>query len=155
MKVKNIGIIFFIVFITCGKNKESNIEDNKTMVLYPETGVYSVLKESSELVWLGKELSTKTHIGTINLLNGIVEVKENKQINGEIRIDMQTINVTDLKGGAKNSLEGHLSNEDFFNVQKYPEALVVFKSKNNNQLSNKINSILYNNCSNLLPFTIR
>ena len=139
MKVKIIYIAFIAVFASCGKDKEANIKYSPETQLYPKTGIYSVINDSSELVWVGKELSTKSHIGTINLKNGLIEVKNNNEITGEIKIDMTTINVTDLQGRAKKSLEGHLNNEDFFNVQKYPESSFVFKSEpNSDQSSNKI-----------------
>ena len=138
MKVKIIITTFIVILASCGKTKESNIKHNTATQLYPKKGVYSVLSDSSELVWVGKKIY-KSHLGTIDLKNGQIEVKNNNEISGEIKIDMTTINVTDLQGTAKNSLEGHLNNEDFFDVQKYPESLFVFKSKpNSNQSSNKI-----------------
>ena len=138
MKVKNIIIAFVVIFASCSKDKESNITHNTATQLYPKKGVYSVISDSSELVWVGKKIY-KSHMGTINLKNGIIEVKNNNEISGEIKIDMTTINVTDLQGRGKKSLEGHLNNEDFFDVQKYPESSFVFKSDpNSNQSSNKI-----------------
>ena len=137
MKVKNIIIAVIVIFASCGKNKESNITYNNATQLYPKKGVYSVISDSSELVWVGKKIY-KSHMGTINLKNGIIEVKNNNEISGEIKIDMTTINVTDLQGGAKKSLERHLSNKDFFDVKKFSQASIFFKSEPQNQLMNKI-----------------
>lgn len=43
---------------------------------------------------------------------------------------MTTINVTDLTGGGKERLEGHLKSDDFFGVDKYPTASLTIKSAN-------------------------
>ena len=40
-------------------------------------------------------------------------------------MDMASINVTDLEGGAKEKLEGHLSSPDFFSVEGHPKATFV------------------------------
>jgi len=40
---------------------------------------------------------------------------------------MSTINSTDLEGEYKGKLEGHLKSDDFFGVEKYPTASLIFK----------------------------
>ena len=40
---------------------------------------------------------------------------------------MSTIVTTDLEGDYKNQLEGHLRSEDFFGVEKFKKATLVFK----------------------------
>ena len=40
---------------------------------------------------------------------------------------MGSINTTDLEGGSKNRLDEHLKDEDFFDVDKYKTAAMVFK----------------------------
>ena len=35
-------------------------------------------------------------------------------------MDMTSIKCTDLEGSAASKLDGHLSSEDFFGVEKYP-----------------------------------
>jgi len=42
-------------------------------------------------------------------------------------MDMTTISSTDLTGGTKNKLDGHLKSNDFFGVEKFPTATLVFK----------------------------
>ncbi len=43
-------------------------------------------------------------------------------------MDMKSIEVTDLKGGSKDKLEGHLKSDDFFGVEKFPTAKLVVTS---------------------------
>ena len=40
-------------------------------------------------------------------------------------MDMNSITVTDLSGESKANLEGHLSNDDFFGVEKHPTSQLV------------------------------
>ena len=88
--------------------------------------------------WIGKELSTKTHTGTLDLKNGEIQINSDGQIEGFINIDMTTINVTDLEGQWKNKLEGHLKSPDFFGVGNHPNALIKFKGNSKSILNNQI-----------------
>jgi polyisoprenoid-binding protein YceI len=45
---------------------------------------------------------------------------------------MTTINTTDLQGSSKNRLDGHLKDEDFFDVNNYKTAAMTFKDVNPN-----------------------
>jgi len=59
-------------------------------------------------------------------------------IEGEFIIDMNSISVSDLQGGAKASLERHLKNEDFFSVNDFPVAKIVFKANKKNIIKNQL-----------------
>jgi len=89
---------------------------------------FSALKETktikvkeSQVAWKGHKV-TGSHNGTIALKGGVLEFENNKFIGGEFVIDMTTINTTDLEGGKKNSLDGHLKSDDFFGVENHPTA---------------------------------
>ena len=76
--------------------------------------------KKSKIEWLGKKV-TGEHSGIIQLKSGEIKFsKENKIIDGEFIVDMSTIECTDLSGKAKNSIESHLKDEDFFNVSIFP-----------------------------------
>ncbi len=79
--------------------------------------------KASTLTWTGKKV-TGEHTGTIGLKDGQFKVKPNMEsISGTVNVDMKTITNTDLKDeGYNKKLVGHLSNEDFFNVEKFPGA---------------------------------
>lgn len=66
-------------------------------------------------------------MGTINLKEGTLIFKGNALKGGSFIVDMNTIVTTDLEGDYKNQLEGHLRSEDFFGVEKFKTAFLVFK----------------------------
>ena len=45
---------------------------------------------------------------------------------------MNSLNCTDLSGDSKANLEDHLSDDDFFSIDKFSESKIVFKSSNAN-----------------------
>ena len=137
--MKKILLILFLFLAGCGTKKDTGISSNSSNKISPERGVYSVVIDETELLWIGKELSTKIHTGTLNLSNGLIQVDNDKTITGNVTINMRTINITDLQGRAKEMLEGHLRSADFFEVENFPEATLSFKSKSFNKLKNQIN----------------
>jgi len=138
-RMKKILLILFLFLAGCGTKKDTEISSNSSNIISPEQGLYSVVIDETELLWIGKELSTKIHTGTLNLSNGLIQVDNDKTITGNVTINMSTINVTDLQGRAKEMLEGHLRSADFFEVENFPEATLSFKSKSFNKLKNQIN----------------
>ena len=77
--------------------------------------------EESTITWLGKKV-TGQHQGTIALKSGMLKFDENTLVGGNFVIDMTSIANTDLQGGGKAKLEGHLKSNDFFGVEKHPTA---------------------------------
>lgn len=76
--------------------------------------------DKTKLEWLGEKV-TGEHKGTIKLKSGTLTWNENKVTGGEFLIDMTSIE--DVEDNQK--LEGHLKSDDFFGIQKYPEAKLV------------------------------
>lgn len=81
----------------------------------------------STINWVGKKV-TGSHEGTITLKEGTLIFKGKKLVGGNFTVDMTTINTTDLSGKGKANLDGHLKSDDFFGVEKFPTATLVFKS---------------------------
>lgn len=79
--------------------------------------------------WEGKKITGSSHEGTLKFKSGSLEFDKKKNlIGGTFVVDMSTLTVTDLSGEGKMKLEGHLKNEDFFDVQNHKEATLVFKN---------------------------
>jgi len=91
---------------------------------------------NSELKWVGKKV-TGEHTGTVALKSGSLTIEKNKITAGKFVIDMTTINDTDMEAGEwHDKLNGHLRSDDFFGVEKFPEAVLtitVAKKFENNE----------------------
>ncbi len=82
---------------------------------------------NSHLIWIGEKMIGK-HEGTVKIKEGTVYTTDGKITGGNFTIDLTTIENTDQEGEDKQKLEKHLKSEDFFYVEKYPEATFVIKN---------------------------
>lgn len=88
-------------------------------------GVFN-LENPSTVNWTANN-PTSTHVGTINVSKGSLELKAGKITSATFEIDMKSILSTDLKSDDKEKLEGHLKSADFFEADKYPTAIFTLK----------------------------
>jgi len=99
-----------------------------------EDGKKEIKTDKSSITWKGYKV-TGTHEGQISIKSGHLDFNKGKLTGGEFTIDMATIVNTDLEGEYKGKLEGHLKSDDFFGVEEFPTAKLVFnkvKSIGNN-----------------------
>jgi polyisoprenoid-binding protein YceI len=89
----------------------------------------TVNKTQSLIRWYGEELTGKTHFGNLSFKEGRIELQDGLIIGGNFVVNMTSLSVEDLSGGAKGRLEGHLRSDDFFSVDKYPEATLKISQK--------------------------
>lgn len=80
-----------------------------------------VNKEISTVEWIGKKVSGE-HTGTVQIQAGNFHMHSGEISGGTVIIDMSTITCTDLSGGGKGKLEGHLNSPDFFDVSNHKTA---------------------------------
>ena len=86
---------------------------------------YMVDASRSTLNWKAEKI-TGFHEGTIGIKSGSFMVSKNKITSGSFVVNMTTIVDTDLTDAEYNKkLIGHLSSPDFFDVTKFPEALLT------------------------------
>lgn len=81
---------------------------------------YKVDASKSKVEWYAEKVTGK-HNGTVAIKSGEVS-NDHGKLTGTFVMDMTSITVTDLEGGMKGKLEGHLKSEDFFSVEKNPTA---------------------------------
>ena len=81
--------------------------------------------DKSTVTWKGYKV-TGSHYGSVSLKSGNLVFTEGKLTGGEFVMDMPTIVTDDLTGEYKGKLEGHLKSGDFFGVEKFPTASLVF-----------------------------
>ena len=87
-----------------------------------ETVTYMVDETSSTIIWTGSKITGGSHTGSVAIQSGEFSFSNGIMKEGSFVIDMTTIKCTDLTGGMKTKLEGHLKSADFFGVGKYKTA---------------------------------
>ena len=134
--MKNILYIpFFFFWISCSSesakksNSSNSVASSKDAIVY-HPGAYNLLVDSSKVAWLGTELTTKTHFGSLRAQSGNLKIDIDGGVVGNITINMQSILVEDLKGRSKEALENHLKSDDFFGTDNFPTATLEFNSSN-------------------------
>ncbi len=133
-------LTFIIFFSSCVNNKTNKQSESKSNVNTVEDfkskpGIYDIDSELSSVEWVGKK-PAGSHNGDISLKKGSIQIDSDGSISGgKFIFDMRTINCTDLEGKPKANIEGHLKNEDFFDVEKFPEAFFVIKEVDNKTMS--------------------
>ena len=141
MKKRLILLLITTIFFVNGCNKkqkdDSALNNTKNLKLNP--GKLNIDTQISNIVWTGKKISTKEHQGTLDFKKGHIGISDDGRIEGEIIIDMLTINTTDLQGRGKKSLDGHLKSSDFFDVENHPDAIIKFHGNEAQLSNNKLN----------------
>ena len=134
-----IPAILILFIVSCEKSSKKKI--NTTLpkpTLSLSSGDYVMDNDNSSIKWTGRELSTKSHYGSLQMKNGSLTVNTDGTVNGIIKIDMTTIDCEDLQGRSKASLERHLRSDDFFSVESHPIATLTFKSEGGIGAGNKL-----------------
>ncbi|MCH2197556.1 MAG: YceI family protein [Flavobacteriales bacterium] len=88
-----------------------------------ESTTLKVVTNESTLNWVGEKV-TGSHMGTLNIREGIVVLDQGMIDKAMISIDMSSITVTDegMDDETKANLKGHLASADFFNVAEHETA---------------------------------
>ncbi len=135
MKLRFINICIAVAIVctalySCKGEKQNETEAGAAEEVKeaPVTAItFNVDPASSTLDWIGSK-PTENHTGTIKIASGSVKTLEGNIESATFEVDMTSIEVTDLEGDQKTSLEAHLKGEGegkedhFFNVAKYPTA---------------------------------
>ena len=134
-----IPAILILFIVSCEKSSKKKIDTSLPKpTLSLSSGDYVMDNDNSSIKWTGRELSTKSHYGSLQMKNGSLTVNTDGTINGIIKIDMTTIDCEDLQGRSKASLERHLRSDDFFSVESHPIATLTFNSEGGIGAGNKL-----------------
>ena len=134
-----IPAILILFIVSCEKSSKKKINTSLPKpTLSLSSGDYIMDNDNSSIKWTGRELSTKSHYGSLQMKNGSLTVNTDGTINGIIKIDMTTIDCEDLQGRSKASLERHLRSDDFFSVESHPIATLTFNSEGGIGAGNKL-----------------
>ncbi len=93
--------------------------------------VYKIDTAASRIDWKAGKKIGSFHNGDVKIKNGQVETDAKGNVKAaDVVVDMKTISNEDLKEkpDMQKKLVGHLSSDDFFKVDKHPEATFKLKS---------------------------
>ena len=94
--------------------------------------------EKSAIKWTRKKITNNSHTGSLKFKSAYLSLEDVQNPSGIFEVNMSSLSNEDQTGEWKQKLEGHLKSEDFFSVEKYPDATLVLKeikSKKDNSYS--------------------
>jgi polyisoprenoid-binding protein YceI len=141
----------FVVLIFTSCNSESSNEnlgpsttnegETKASTTLGDLGIpdgnYSLTKDKPRINWTAKKITGKGHSGIIPASNGKFKVEAGIITKGLVTFNMNGFEATDIDGDLKEDFDSHLKNEDFFDVDKFPEATLTFNSSSINKEGTK------------------
>lgn len=121
-KVQILSLMIFFSFSLLSFNWKSADESMKVDV------------SKSNVKWTGYHLAKSyEHYGNVKFKSGTLEMSGDDIVGGNLVIDMTSITNTDLTKEKDNKkLVNHLKSEDFFFVEKHPEAVLKINSATRN-----------------------
>jgi polyisoprenoid-binding protein YceI len=116
-----------ILLVSCGgsDSSEKSVESKAVKEVKSETAAYTIDTDKSKVMWKGTMLGMYSHEGTLDFIEGKFTMTDGKLGDGSFVVDMKSINPTDdgydpEAGKGPEVLVGHLSTDDFFNVEAFP-----------------------------------
>lgn len=92
-------------------------------------GEMEVATKTSKLVWHGKKVVGGSHEGTLNIKHGSISFDKQMPTAAKVVVDMTSLVNTDLTDPQWNKkLVDHLKSDDFFSIDKFPEATIELSS---------------------------
>ncbi len=98
-----------------------------------EKSTLEVDTKGSKVYWTAAKV-TGEHTGYVAIESGEVHVEDNAIVGAHVKMDMSSIQCTDLEGEWKDKLVGHLKSDDFFSVEKHPSASFSITSIKDNKV---------------------
>lgn len=95
----------------------------------PVKSDFKVNTAASKVEWIGRKVTGK-HNGTINIKEGVLQIKDGILLGGSFVIDMTSIKDLDMTGEYAAKLEGHLKSDDFFAADVYPTSNLTITQAN-------------------------
>jgi polyisoprenoid-binding protein YceI len=103
-----------------------------------ETQKFKIVTTQSNIDWVGRKV-TGAHNGIIAVKEGALILNDGKLTAGKIIVDTASIKILDITDPATNAqFAGHLSSDDFFSTEKYPEATLEIISVSGNHVESNL-----------------
>jgi polyisoprenoid-binding protein YceI len=131
MKTKNVifGLIAAMGLFMASCSQSGQKQTAETTSESAEIKIENVTLNPSEsrIIWKGVMLGIYSHEGTLNLNQADILMEDGKITGGSFTADMTSMVPTDdnynpEEGSTPERLVGHLSSNDFFNVENFPTA---------------------------------
>ena len=156
--MKNLLLTIVIAaFVAC--NNPSSTANTSEAEQAPKTTLegkdYVIDSDSSTVFWKGSKPTGDIHVGTVQIKKGILKINDGTITGGQFTIDMNSILVTDedMSEKGKSKLKKHLTNDDFFETNNYPEATLEITSSTPDSL--KANLEIKNITKSItIPYTL-
>lgn len=131
---KNTLIVVFsaLILASCGNSSDNKASSDEVDISI--AGDYKVDSIETSLLWTGKKLAS-SHQGVVKIQKGNLKVVNGRLLSGDIIINMTSIEVKNEENETKNKLQNHLRESDFFDVEKYPVAVLKIISFENGQIN--------------------
>jgi polyisoprenoid-binding protein YceI len=99
-----------------------------------ENQKFVIVSTQSNIDWVGKKV-TGAHNGTIAVKEGELILNGGNLTGGKFVIDTTSIKILDVTDPATNAqFFGHLASDDFFSIDKHPEAILEITSISGNHV---------------------
>jgi polyisoprenoid-binding protein YceI len=103
-----------------------------------ETQKFEIVSTQSNIDWVGRKI-TGSHNGTIAVKEGELILNNGKLSGGKIIVDVASIKILDITDPTTNAqFAGHLASDDFFSIEKYPEATLEITSVSGNHVEGNL-----------------
>jgi polyisoprenoid-binding protein YceI len=103
-----------------------------------ENQKFEIVSTLSKIDWVGRKI-TGEHNGTIAVKEGELILTDGKLSGGKFIIDTTSIKILDITDPTTNAqLAGHLASDDFFSIEKYPEATLEITSVSGNHVEGNL-----------------
>jgi polyisoprenoid-binding protein YceI len=103
-----------------------------------ENQKFKIVSTQSNIDWVGTKV-TGAHNGTIAVKEGEFILNDGKLAGGKFIIDTTSIKILDITDPATNAqFAGHLASDDFFSIEKYPEAILEITLVSGNHVAGNL-----------------
>jgi polyisoprenoid-binding protein YceI len=103
-----------------------------------ENRKFEIAGAQSVVEWVGRKV-TSSHNGIIAVKKGELILNDDKIVGGQFVIDTTSIKILDIADPATNAqFAGHLASDDFFSIQKFPEANLEITSVNGDRIDGNL-----------------
>ncbi|MFM8743124.1 MAG: YceI family protein [Cytophagales bacterium] len=128
MKLRMIllGLVVSLICIYCVGKKPAETAKSLEQAASVAGEQFQLDTINSVIEWIGSAPGNYKHNGIVKFSAGSLGIVEKSIANGSLQVNMKTITALDQTGKDKENLEGHLMNEDFFEVEKFPAGAFEF-----------------------------